>query len=133
MTPFTKLPGLVGEIVDYMVASSQNPCPVLALAAALPVVGVVAGRNYKSPSNLRTNFYCLGLPDSGFGKDHQLNCVLHLLGKAGLLHFLGGSTIMSGSAMRKRVEAQASIMWSMDEFGGFNRKINNPRDPHAFQ
>jgi hypothetical protein len=131
--PMTHVPGLVGEIVDWMVASSSNPCRALALPAALTLVGTLAGRLYASETDLRTNLYTLGLADSGFGKDHARECIKRLLTDAGLMRFLGGDSIMSGSGMRKRVEEQPAIMWSIDEMGGFIRQISDKRNVHSFQ
>lgn len=129
----TYVPGLVGELVNWIEASSLNPNRILALGAALTLVGALAGRHYASPTDLRTNFYAIGLAPSGFGKDHARDCIKNLLTQAGLLRFLGGSKIMSGSAMRARVETQPSILWMIDEFGGFVRSVNDKRSPHTFQ
>lgn len=131
--PLTRVPGLVGEIVEWMAASAQRPCRALYLPAALTLVGTLAGRNYASATDLRTNIYTLALADSGFGKDHARKCIKGALSTAGLTRFMGGEDIMSGSGMRKRVEEQPAIMWSMDEFGGFIRRISDQRNLHTFQ
>lgn len=129
----THVPGLVGDLVNWIEASAPNPNRILAFSAALSLVGALAGRMYASPTDLRTNLYSVGLAPSGFGKDHARDCIKNLLTKAGLMRYLGGSKIMSGSAMRARVEQQPSILWMIDEFGGFVRMISDKRSQHTFQ
>jgi hypothetical protein len=53
--------GLVGDIMDWMEASSDRPNRSLLLGAALTLVGTLAGRNYASDTNLRTNNYIVTL------------------------------------------------------------------------
>jgi len=130
----TGVPGLVGDLVAWIEGSTSSPSKILALGAALSLIGTLAGRQYKGPTGLLTNIYALGLADSGFGKDHARDCVKNLCAAAGLMRFLGGSKIMSGSAIRKKLEAQPTALWLLDEFGGFVGDIANPRSgPHVQQ
>ena len=50
---FTTVPGLVGEIVDWIVATSRRPNRVLALGAAVTVVGTLIGRRAAGPDSQR--------------------------------------------------------------------------------
>ncbi len=127
MDRLTYVPGLVGDIVDWIEATSRFPSRTLALASALVFVGTLAGRIYKSPTGLRTNLYTLGLAPSGFGKDHARKCLSSIELAGGFKEYIGGDNIASASGMRKRVEHHASIMWMIDEFGGFMKKIGDPR------
>src|SRR5690606_32952884 len=63
-----EVPGLVGNLITWIEASAPNPNRILALASSLAFVGTLAGRNYASPTDLRTNIYTVGLAPSGFGK-----------------------------------------------------------------
>ena len=128
------LPGLLGDLMAWINESNKTPVPVLALGAALTFLGTLAGRQYKGPTGLLTNVYALGLADSGFGKDHARDCLKSLCAKSGLMRFLGGSKIMSGTAIRNKLESQPSALWMLDEFGGFIGEIANPRSgPHVQQ
>ncbi|CAO4164891.1 bifunctional DNA primase/polymerase [Methylorubrum populi] len=127
------VPGLVGDLVEWMRITSRTPNPVLAFAASVAFVGTLAGRNYEAPTDARTNFYTIGLAPSGFGKDHARKVIGHIVDRGGLRRFMGGEQIMSGSALRKRVEAQPSCLFRIDEFGGFMRDINNQKNQHSFQ
>lgn len=127
------VPGLVGELVEWMHVTSRTPNPVLAFAASIAFLGTLAGRNYEAPTDLRTNFYTIGLAPSGFGKDHARKVIGKIVERGGLQRFVGGEQIMSGSALRKRVGSQGSCFFKIDEFGGFMRDINNTKMPHSFQ
>jgi hypothetical protein len=117
--------GVVSEIIDWIVSSSSRPSRELALAATLPFVGALIGRRFASPTDLRTNFYAVGLAGSGFGKDHARTQLKRLLTAAGLGRFSGPSRFMSASALRNSVMANPSCFCMVDEFGGMMRQIND--------
>lgn len=123
----TRPPGLVGDLVDWIEGSSRRPSRILALAAALAFVGTLAGRMYESPTELRTNVYLVSLAPTGYGKDHARKSIKKLAAKTNLTRFIGGERIMSASGMRTDVEQQPSIMYMLDEFGGFMKGMNDPR------
>lgn len=122
------VPGLVGDVTKWILDTARNPSPTLALGSALAFVGALAGRRYEGPTGLRTNIYVVGLAGSGFGKDHARAAVKALAAKANIIgKFFGGEQIMSSSALRNRVKKNPSLVYMIDEFGGFLRKITNPR------
>ena len=50
------------------------------------------------------------------------------------MRLLGGSKIISGSAIRTKLEAEPSSLWMLDEFAGFITDITSPRaGPHVQQ
>lgn len=121
------VPGLVGEVVDWIEASANYPCRPLALAAALCAVGAIAGRQYGTPTDLRTNLYVIGLAESGFGKDHALACIGLLFERNGMDRFVGGSKIMSGTGLREQMTQQPSTLYLLDEYAGLMRDIYDRR------
>lgn len=124
----TRPPGLVGDITDWLTATARNPSRTLNLGAALAFVGALAGRRYEGPTGLRSNVYVVGLAPSGFGKEHARSATKILATKAGVLSkFFGGEQIMSATALRARIKHNPSLVYMVDEFGGFLRKITNPR------
>jgi len=82
-------PGLVGDITRWIVESSIQPQPVLALAAALAAVGALKGHRVRTETNLRTNIYVLGLAESGSGKRYPIDAVRVLFREAGCDAILG--------------------------------------------
>jgi hypothetical protein len=71
--------GVLGQFVDYATSSAVSPQPFLALGAAICLVGAVAGRRYRTPTDLRSNLYAIGIADSGGGKDHARRCAKRAL------------------------------------------------------
>src|SRR4051812_21542680 len=68
LVDLTRPAGLVGAIVDWMEDTAERPNRALYLAAALTLVGTLAGRKFASATDLRTNLYCVTLAPSGHGK-----------------------------------------------------------------
>ena len=120
--------GLVSNIVDWIVSSSSHPSRELALAATLPFVGALMGRRFASPTDLRTNFYTIGVASSGYGKDQARTQIKRLITAAGLDRYAGPSRFMSATALRRTVLAKPSCFCMVDEFGGMMRQMN---DRHA--
>src|SRR5688572_33399805 len=84
--PGTYIPGLVGLIARHILASSVYPLPPLALGAAIALAGAVMANKVKTDTGLHTNFYTLGVADSGGGKDHARRVCRAILARAGLLN-----------------------------------------------
>jgi hypothetical protein len=120
-------PGLVGEIMDWIVGSSSSPSRPLALGPALTFVGTLAGRHHSGPTDLRTNLYVVALAPSGYGKDHARKCIQTLAHEAGLSRYIGPEGYLSESAIRKTIENTPACVSLMDEFGGFIAKIMDRR------
>ena len=67
--------GALRQFVDYATGSAVSPQPFLALGEAICLVRVVAGRRYRTPTDLRSDLYAIGIGDSGGGKDQTRRCV----------------------------------------------------------
>src|SRR5260370_11268037 len=119
--------GVVSDIVDWIVSSSDRPSRELALSATLPFVGALIGRRFASRTDLRTNFYSVALASSGYGKDHARTQLKRLVTAAGLDRFTGPNRFMSASALRNSVMAKPSCFCMVDEFGGMMRQINDKK------
>lgn len=117
-------PGLLGDIVSWMVASDDRPSPTMCLGAAIAFLGAIAGRRFAHPSKgARTNYYCVGVAPTGFGKGHPLLAIKELARAAGVDGFLGPGRVKSESAIRKLIEAKPTVCCLMDELGGMMRNI----------
>ncbi|WP_316201673.1 MULTISPECIES: bifunctional DNA primase/polymerase [unclassified Bradyrhizobium] len=121
------IPGLVGELVEWMACSSPSPSRPCALGPALIWVGTIAGRHQAGPTDLRTNLNVVTLAPSGYGKDHARKALQRLAFKSGLHRFLAPENFLSDSALRKTIEQNPVCMSLMDEFGGFIHKIMDRR------
>jgi hypothetical protein len=111
--------GVLGRLVDYMVATARRPQPLLSLGACLCALGALMGRKYRTASNLRTNLYIVGIADSGSGKNHSREVINELFVEAGLGHYLGGNKIASGAGLLTALHRQPACLFQIDEFGMF--------------
>jgi hypothetical protein len=75
----TYAPGVVGQIVEWTVASALRPNRVMALGVALVVVGTLIGQRTAGPTNSATHLYITILAPTGYGKDHPLQCGMTLM------------------------------------------------------
>jgi len=117
-------PGLVGDIIDYVVATARKPQRVLALATALTVVGTCGGRRYAGPTGSGTHLYCLAAAKSGASKDHGLDMAVRLLTAAEMTQHVGKGEWMSFQAVYKSLNRQPLSLNCIDEVGGFLKRIN---------
>lgn len=124
-----QLTGVMKEFVDYTLATAHRQQRILAIGAAIAAIGVLAGRRYRSPTNLRTNVYIVGMAESGGGKDHARQCIASTFVAAGLKRFIGGSRLASGAGLLSALGRNPSSLFQLDEFGAFLKLAINPRAP----
>jgi hypothetical protein len=119
--------GLLGEVAEWINATAATPVPQHNLGAALALLGTLMGRRWESPTRARTNFYIMGLADSGFGKDHPMDAARSLAISCGLEKLIAAEETKSDSAIRKMLERYPVALLLMDEFGGFMKKVLDRR------
>lgn len=119
-------PGMVGEIAAWINRTAMKPQPPLALGNALAFWGAVIGRKVRTETNARSNLYCLGVGESGCGKDHSRRCIKEICEAAGLTsELLGAEEIASDSAIMAAVNANPSLLFQLDEIGHFLANANS--------
>jgi hypothetical protein len=110
-------PGLIGEIADWINATSPKPQPEFAVVAALTIGATVMGRRYVTDRNNFPSMGYLIMADSGEGKDHPQKAVRKVLDAAGLGRMIGGSGYTSAGAVFTALMIQPSHVAIIDEFG----------------
>ena len=118
-TGWDQVGGVIADMMTLMAATAKRPQPVLALGASLCAIGALMGRKYRTESNTRSNLYVVGIAESGAGKNHSRVVINELFRKAGLLQYLGGNKIASGSGLLTAIQRQPAILFQLDEFGMF--------------
>lgn len=120
-----KVPGLPGQFAAFINRTSLMPQPILAVGAAISAAGALMGRKVRSDTNLRTNFYIIGLAPSGSGKDHARTIIKRLFHDTGIGNLeLGVPASSAGliSGLRDRGEGRGLVLW--DEFGRVLKQIS---------
>lgn len=123
----TKVPGLLGEITDFITDTALYPQRGLALGAALTIVGTAAGRHLAGPLRCGTHLYVVGLAPSGAGKNHPLDQISTILAAADMRAHIGPSQFISMPAVINFLCRSPLAVCAMDEFGAFLKRINNKR------
>lgn len=121
------IPGLVGDITDWIMASARQPNRPLAIGAALAVVGTLVGRRIAGPTLSGTHLYTVMLARSGDGKDHPLKQVVRLLDAANQPQLVGPDELMSQTAVIKLLTRLPVNLCPIDELGAFLAKLANRR------
>jgi len=119
--------GVLQMLVDECVRTAIRPQPFLALGAAICAVGVLAGRRYRTATDLRTNLYIAGIAESGGGKDHAPEVIRRCFDKAKLDRYLAGETVASGRAILSSLEQHPARLFNIDEFGLFLKTVTGPK------
>lgn len=125
----TRVPGLLGDITEWIDLTARRPNRGLALAASVSFLSVVFGRHYASPTDARTNNYVVGLAPTGSGKQHPLTQVVRLATACGTIveGLIGPEDTMSLSSLVSVLQQKPSVLFMIDEIGGYFGKILNPR------
>lgn len=115
--------GFLGEFVAYATRTARRPQPFAALAAGIGLVSALAGRKYRTKTDLWTNLYAVSIIDSAGGKDHARRVIKRILAAAGLMDYLGGEDIASGTALHTALKIHPSKVFMIDECGDFLRGV----------
>jgi hypothetical protein len=115
-------PGLMGEIAQFVYASSPRPVPEVSLAAAIGLMAGMCGRTYNI-SGTGLNQYVLLLAMTGAGKEAMAEGIDKLMSEIKMqvptsTDFIGPSEISSGSALFKYLaNSSQSFVSLLGEFG----------------
>ncbi|MGE0602214.1 MAG: bifunctional DNA primase/polymerase [Xanthobacteraceae bacterium] len=120
----TNVPGVLGDLIDWITATDRRPNRTLSMAAAIPVIGTLIGRRVVGPTRAATHLYCLGLAKTGVGKQHKLSCAIRAMTAAKAQHHLGPSEFVSMTAFINMLMRTPLALCPQDEFGAFLARVN---------
>jgi hypothetical protein len=111
--------GILGEMVDWMVATARYPQPLLALGASIATIGALMGHRYRllDGPDTRSNVMILAIAGSGSGKEHSRKCVAAALHEAGLEAYFLGRDTASAQGIHGALANQFCGVMMVDEFG----------------
>jgi hypothetical protein len=123
----SRIPGVLGDLTEWICDTSRRPQRGLALGAALTILGTACGRHLSGPTGSGTHLYVIGLAPTGAGKDHALQQISAVLDAAGMRQHIGPSQFISMPAVINFIARSPLSCCAMDEFGSFLKRINNKR------
>jgi len=112
-----QIPGMLGKLVDWSVASAANPQRLYSVAAALGVGSVAMGRRYRSNRKNWPSLYFLCIGRSSTGKEAVKNTVEKSLHAAGLDCLLGPGKYTSDAGVMSALILKPTHISVIDEFG----------------
>jgi hypothetical protein len=122
-----RVPGFVGELMDFCLQTAPYPNPVMAFCGALAMQSFLAGRKVRDEGDNRTNLYLLGLAFSSAGKDWPRRINTRLLFEVGLGHCVGDK-FASGEGIQDALFLNPCMLFQTDEIDGMLQAINKARD-----
>jgi hypothetical protein len=125
LEPYTWVPGMVGETVDWITATARRPNRVLALAGAISIIGALIGRRVAGPTMSGTNLYVVGVGPSGTGKQHVIDTAMRLMRAANAEAHIGPSRFHSGSAVFRSLGEMPVMLCIQDEIGAVLRAVTD--------
>jgi hypothetical protein len=120
----TYVPGLVGDIVDWIAAGARRPNRMMALGAAVTVIGTLIGRSVQGPTGSATHLYIIILAPTGSGKDDPLRFGKALVKAVGAGSLIGPDEFASAPGFWNRLKRSPLLICFIDEMGDELAKIN---------
>jgi Protein of unknown function (DUF3987) len=121
----TYVPGLTGEIVEWIVRGAKRPNRMMALGVASVVIGTLIGRVVEGPTRSATHLFLIMLAPTGYGKDWPLQCGVKLMEALGRGDLLGPQEFASAPGFIKRLKRNPLMVCFVDELGDELNLVNN--------
>ena len=114
-----RIPGILGELVEWYMATAPAPHIEMAIQSALALGSVVLGRRYVTTEGNFTSLYFLTVAKSGTGKEYGKKSIERVLEAAGLEDLIGGSGYTSPGACFSELRDRPTHLSVIDEFGKY--------------
>ena len=121
----TRVPGLLGEIVDWIEATARRPDRTLALSAAIILLGTALGRHVCGPTESATHSYMLVTAPTGAGKDHAMQQIKRVMKASSMGRCIGPDGFTASTAVLALMVRTPLTVALIDEFGAFLKRINS--------
>ena len=114
----TRVPGFIGELAEFTLATGHSPNRVLAFSGALAMLAHLTGRGFADMHGTRTNLYVVVLGDSGIGKDDPRKTNARLAQRVDFSESIA-EAFASGEAIEDELYKCPSILFQSDEVASF--------------
>lgn len=121
------LPGALGLMHEWILATSLKKQPILALGAILAFAGSAVGQRVELERlPVRSNVYILAIANSGAGKDRPRKACKQMAKAAGLMdELIGVEEVASDSGIVSSVMRSPRQLMLIDEVGSLISSANN--------
>ena len=126
-------PGLVGDIANYMNSQAQREQPILSVAASLAFCGAIMGRRFQDATQMRTNLYCIGIGETGCGKENARSVIKRIVmecNDAKMENFCTVENIASETSVYSALSLDPCQLFLLDEIGIFLKSTQNNNASH---
>ncbi len=127
---YFRVPGFVGEIMDFCMQSAPYPVMGTAFCGAMALQAFLCSRKVREPGDLRPNLYLLALAGASGGKDQPRKINVHVMETIGMLHALADK-IASGEGLLDSLFVQPAMLCQTDEIDGMIRAFNKPHNTNS--
>lgn len=115
--PSFHLPGVLGQVQDWIDATARKPQPMFAIQAAIAFGAAVLGRRYVTTQRNWPSLYLLNIGKSASGKEHAKWAIERLLDACQLERLVGPDSYTSDSGVLSSLHRQPCHVAVVDEFG----------------
>ncbi len=113
---WTRPGGLLGDISDWIIATSHSPNRPLAVAASVATLAAATGwAKLHAPTGCTLNPYIIMLGRTAIGKDRALKAVGQLLTAAGFAKLYASNNAYSIAGLEAILVEQPAVVMSIDE------------------
>lgn len=116
--------GIMGDLADWIVATSRRKSPEFAVMAALAFMSAMYGRRVVGPTGCGVNLYLAGIAGPGFGKEAPLQRLVRALHDTDMAFLVGAGEVSSASAIEKILRRKPAVVMPWDEIGDVFEAIN---------
>ena len=127
---FSRPPGIVGDVADYIYAAAVRPVPEIALAGAIALIAGVIGRSYNI-SSTGLNQYVIVLAPTGTGKEGAAQGIDKLITAVrqvvpSIDTFIGPRSFASGQGLVRCLQEHPCFVAILGEVGLTLQQICDP-------
>lgn len=109
-----RLPGILGEVVEYILSTAKYPLYMPSLNASIAFCSVVLGRDFTTDYENYTALYLMSVAETGAGKEHPYKVISKILNAAGQGRLLKGE-VTGKSAIVTELYSNPRALFVKDE------------------
>jgi hypothetical protein len=119
----TRVPGVVGDLIDWICSFSLYPNRRLALGTALVAVGTLIGHRVAGPTRAGTHLYVVMIAPTGSGKQSPMNGLKNAFQSIGAEGLIGPGDFRSSVGLVNTLKERSLLACCIDEYGAVLQRI----------